>query len=57
MSFEEHLTPPKEQNELDQAIQALEAQRPLLGDEIVDIAQTAIREKSTLLLSGSSTCL
>jgi predicted ATPase/class 3 adenylate cyclase len=52
MSFEEHLTPPKEQNELDQAIQALEAQRPLLGDEIVDIAQTAIREKLARLLAG-----
>src|SRR5215208_6302431 len=52
MSFEEHPTPPKEQRDLDQAIQALEAQRPLLGDEIVDIAQTAIREKLARLLAG-----
>src|SRR5215207_9325199 len=52
MSFEEHHTPPKEQKDLDLAIQALEAQRPLLGDEIVDIAQTAIREKLARLLAG-----
>ena len=51
MSFEDHTNLPKEQKDLDQAIRALEAQRPLLGDEIVDIAQTAIREKLARLLA------
>jgi class 3 adenylate cyclase/predicted ATPase len=52
MSFEDHTNPSKEQKGLEQAIQALEAQRPLLGDEIVDIALASMRDKLARLLVG-----
>src|SRR5688572_31814684 len=52
MSFEDHTNPSKAQKDLDQAIEALETQRQLLGDEIVNIAQAAMREKLARLLTG-----
>jgi predicted ATPase/class 3 adenylate cyclase len=52
MSFEDHTNPSKAQKDLAQAIEALETQRPLLGDEIVNIAQAAMRDKLARLLMG-----
>jgi predicted ATPase/class 3 adenylate cyclase len=52
MSFEDHPNPSKEQKDLEQAIQALETQRRLLGDEIVNIAVAAMREKLARLITG-----
>jgi class 3 adenylate cyclase len=52
MSFEDHTNHSKEQKDLDRAIRALEAQRPVLGDETVNIAQASMREKLTRLNAG-----
>jgi class 3 adenylate cyclase/tetratricopeptide (TPR) repeat protein len=45
MNFEEKTSPSKLRQDLEQAIDILEAQRPRLGDQIVDMAQAAMREK------------
>ncbi|HSL46663.1 MAG TPA: adenylate/guanylate cyclase domain-containing protein [Anaerolineales bacterium] len=53
MNFEAHNNHAKEQKDLQQAIQALEAQRSTLGDETVNIAQASMREKLTRLQAGT----
>ena len=53
MNFEDHSPLSKEQKELRQAIQALEAQRAILGDEVVNIAQASMREKLARLNTGA----
>src|SRR5687768_16116795 len=53
MNFEDHSNLSKEQRDLKQAIQALEAQRSILGDEIVNSAQAAMREKLARLHTGT----
>ncbi|HSL30533.1 MAG TPA: adenylate/guanylate cyclase domain-containing protein [Anaerolineales bacterium] len=53
MNFEKHSNPSKDQRELKRAIQALEAQRSILGNEIVDIAQASMREKLARLNTGT----
>lgn len=53
MNLEDHGHLSNEQRNLSQAIQALEAQRPLLGDEIVNSAQAAMREKLARLHTGA----
>jgi len=45
MNSENKRNPSEEHEHLNQAIQALEAQRFRLGDQVVDIAQASIREK------------
>ena len=45
MNFEDKIRPSKERENLELAIGALEAQRSILGDQIVDIAQKSMREK------------
>jgi class 3 adenylate cyclase len=50
--FEDRTSYSHEFDDLNKAIDALEAQRSTLGDEIVDIAQTAIREKLARLHQG-----
>lgn len=45
----------RERDELEQAIAALEEKRSLLGDEIVDIALSSMREKLSGLLGESGT--
>lgn len=45
----------KKRAELEQAIAALEEKRSLLGDEVVDIALTSMREKLAVLETGSRT--
>src|SRR5687767_7409436 len=45
MNFEDKPSPAKQGENFERAIDALEAQRSILGDEIVDIAQASIREK------------
>lgn len=53
MNFEAPNKHFNEQKDLQQAIQALEAQRSVLGDEIVNIAQAAMREKLARLQAGT----
>ena len=45
MNFEDRTNNSSETEDLHRAIEALEAQRAVLGDEITDIAQASIREK------------
>ena len=45
MNFEDKTSPSKKRKNLERAIDTLEAQRSILGDQIVDIAQGAMREK------------
>jgi class 3 adenylate cyclase/tetratricopeptide (TPR) repeat protein len=52
MKSEDRTGPPDETEDLHKAIEALEAQRSVLGDEIVDIAQRAMREKLARLNRG-----
>jgi class 3 adenylate cyclase/predicted ATPase len=52
MNFEERTSYSDEFDDLNRAIEALESQRSMLGDEIVDIAQTSIREKLARLHRG-----
>jgi len=47
MNIQNQPADPKERELLEQAITALEAKRSLLGDEVVDITLTALREKIT----------
>ena len=49
MSFEDKTSPSKRRENLERAIEALEAQRSILGDQIIDIAQASMREKLTQL--------
>ena len=49
MSFEDKTSPSKRRENLERAIDALEAQRSILGDQIIDIAQASMREKLTQL--------
>lgn len=53
MNFEDHSPFSQEQKELKQAIQALEAQRAILGDQVVNIAQASMREKLARLKTGA----
>src|SRR5215211_2345940 len=53
MSFTDPINHSEEQEELHRAIQALEAQRSLLGDEVVNIAQASIGEKLARLGAGT----
>ncbi len=52
MNFEDPTSPSQERENLKRAIEALEAQRAILGDQIVDIAQGSIREKLARLDRG-----
>src|SRR5688572_11242190 len=52
MNFEERTSHSTEFEELHRAIEVLEAQRSILGNEITDIAQTSIREKLARLNRG-----
>src|SRR5215217_7795944 len=52
MNFEDRTSYSNEFDELNRAIEALESQRSTLGDEVVDIAQTSIREKLARLHRG-----
>src|SRR5687768_13998487 len=45
MNFEDNTSPAKLRENLERAIDALEAQRSILGNQIVDIAQRSMREK------------
>jgi len=45
MNFEDKTSPSKKRKNIERAIDTLEAQRSILGDQIVDIAQEAMREK------------
>ncbi|HEX9332511.1 MAG TPA: adenylate/guanylate cyclase domain-containing protein, partial [Anaerolineales bacterium] len=52
MNFEDTTGPSQERENLKRAIEALQAQRAVLGDQIVDIAQASIREKLARLGTG-----
>jgi class 3 adenylate cyclase/predicted ATPase len=52
MDFEDKTSSSNERETLQQAIDALEAHRSTLGDQVVDLAQTAIREKLARLNPG-----
>jgi class 3 adenylate cyclase/predicted ATPase len=52
MNFEDRTSPSDELEELNQAIEVLETQRSTLGDQIVDIALAAMREKLARLSKG-----
>jgi predicted ATPase/class 3 adenylate cyclase len=53
MSFADQTNHSQEQEELHRAIQALEAQRSILGDEVVNIAQASIGERLARLGAGT----
>jgi class 3 adenylate cyclase/predicted ATPase len=52
MNFEDRTSRSNALEDLTRAIEALEAQRSILGDQIVDIAQLSIREKLARLSRG-----
>jgi len=52
MNFEDRTSYSNEFDDLNRVIEALESQRSILGDEIVDIAQISIREKLARLHRG-----
>ena len=52
MNFEDRTNPSNEFEQLNRAIEVLEAQRSVLGNEITDIAQASIREKLARLNRG-----
>ena len=52
MNFEDRSSHSNETEDLHRAIEALEAQRSMLGNEIVDIAQRSMREKLARLNRG-----
>jgi predicted ATPase/class 3 adenylate cyclase len=52
MNIEDKTSQTKERENLNRAIAALEAQRSILGDQIVEIAQAALREKLARLTTG-----
>src|SRR5262245_29684468 len=52
MNFEDRTSRSDELEELNQAIEVLETQRSTLGDQIVDIALAAMREKLARLSKG-----
>ena len=52
MNFEGRTSDSNEADDLQRAIEALEAQRSMLGDDIVDIAQHSMREKLARLNRG-----
>jgi class 3 adenylate cyclase/predicted ATPase len=52
MNFADNTPPSNEFEDLKRAIEVLESQRSMLGNEIVDIAQTSIREKLARLQRG-----
>src|ERR1044072_8184437 len=54
MNIEDYTGASRERENLNQAIAALEAQRSVLGDQVVDIALSALREKLDHLLSQGS---
>src|ERR1041384_1095641 len=45
MNTEDHIVPSPEGEKLNRAIEVLEAQRSILGDQVVDTALSALREK------------
>src|ERR1051325_11211909 len=45
MNTEDHIVPSREGEKLNRAIEVLEAQRSILGDQVVDTALSALREK------------
>jgi class 3 adenylate cyclase/predicted ATPase len=52
MNFEDRTSHPNELKDLNRALEALEAQRSILGNEVTDIAQASIREKLARLHRG-----
>jgi predicted ATPase/class 3 adenylate cyclase len=52
MNLEDQTTRTKERENLNRTIAALEAQRSILGDELVQVAQAALREKLARLNTG-----
>src|SRR5574342_918585 len=52
MNFEDRPSHFNETEDLQKAIEALEAQRSVLGDDVVDIAQRSMREKLARLNRG-----
>jgi class 3 adenylate cyclase/predicted ATPase len=54
MNHEDRTRRSDEREDLNRAIEALESQRSLLGDEVVDIAQGSMREKLARLSLGGS---
>lgn len=52
MNLEDKTTQTKERENLSRAIAVLEAQRSILGDQIVEIAQASLREKLARLNTG-----
>ena len=52
MNFDDRTSLLRELEDLNRAIEALELQRSILGDEIVDIAQASMREKLARLSRG-----
>jgi class 3 adenylate cyclase len=52
MNFDDTASQSTEREKLNQAIEALEAKRSFLGDQIVDVAQAALREKMARLGKG-----
>lgn len=52
MNFEDNSSQSEERGNLNEVLQALEAQRSILGDQVVDIAQASIREKLARLDMG-----
>ncbi|HEX9838874.1 MAG TPA: adenylate/guanylate cyclase domain-containing protein [Anaerolineales bacterium] len=52
MNFEDKTSFSQERENLNQAIKALDAQRSILGDQIVEIAQASLREKLARLNMG-----
>ena len=54
MNFEDKTDSSEERESLQQAIDALEAQRSVLGDHVVEISQAALREKLAHLNTGVS---
>src|SRR6266498_4317843 len=52
MNFEDRTSHSNEADDLHRAIEALDAQRSVLGDDVVDIAQRSMREKLARLNRG-----
>src|SRR5574338_742070 len=55
MNIEDRTNQGKEREDLNRAIEALQAQRAVLGDQVVELAQTALREKLARLHMGEQT--
>lgn len=53
MNIEDKTSQTREQEYLSRAIEALESQRSVLGDQVVEVAQAALREKLSRLQDGA----